>query len=436
MRILGVGDDLCLGPLYLRLSGEGHDVRVSGTSADSAGILDGLIERSDDWSAQLPWIRAAGEEGLIIFETANHGAVQDALRAEGFRVIGGSRWGDRLEEDRDYGQLLLQQLGLQTVATHRFVDHTTAIEFVRRQPGRYVYKICSGHTASTRNYVGQLDSGEDLIAMLGIEGRRVGDVPPAFVLMEYVDGVEIGTGAYFDGHRFLQPACIDWEHKRFFPGNLGELTGEMGTVVSFRRSRIMFERVLAPLESSLERSGYVGWLNVNTIVNAHGIWPLEFTCRFGYPGTAICGTLQTDAWGSVLRKMVDGRGEAIRTRDGYAVGIVLTTPPFPYDEPRCAPVPIFFRDALAPTDWEHIHLAEVARDQGQLMVSGSRGYPLVVTGVDDDLREAQRKVNALAARVVIPNLRYRTDIGEALIRQDMRRLEAWGVLGDDDGPAL
>lgn len=434
MRILGVGDDLCLGSIYLRLVEEGHEVRVGASNPEAQNLLRGLVERCDDWSAELPWIRAAGKEGLVIFETACHGATQDALRGEGDRVVGGSSWGDRLEEDREYGQLLLRQIGLQTAETRTFVDYAAAIRFVQAHPARYVYKICSGLTASTRNYVGQLDNGADLLAMLHAEAKRAGDSPPPFVLMDFIDGVEIGTGAYFDGHRFLRPACIDWEHKRFFPGDLGELTGEMGTVVSFRRSETMFARVLEPLEVPLEKSGYVGWLNVNTIVNERGIWPLEFTCRFGYPGTAICGSLQRESWGTVLMKMAGGRGEDLETRSGYAVGVVLTLPPFPYDEPRCELAPILFREPLDADDWRNVHLAEVLHDEGEQRVGGCRGYPMVVTGVDEDLRAAQRKANALASRVVLPNLRYRTDIGESLIRENLSRLTSWGILGANVGP--
>ena len=53
---------------------------------------------------------------------------------------------------------------------------------------------------------------------------------------------------------------------------------------------------------------------------------------------------------------------------------------------------------------------------------------MVVTGTGVTVREARDRANALAERVVIPNGRYRRDIGDRLIGGELDRLAELGIL--------
>jgi phosphoribosylamine--glycine ligase len=264
-------------------------------------------------------------------------------------------------------------------------------------------------------------------ALLEADGKFVAS---SFILMEFVDGVEMGVGAYFNGADFLQPACLDWEHKRFFPGDLGELTGEMGTVVTYSRTRSFFDRTMGKMATLLRENGYCGYINLNTIVNERGIWPLEFTCRFGYPGYAILDPLQRTKWADLFRAMLNRSTLQFDTKRGFAVGIVITTPPFPYyreavEEP--VGLPVLFEGILSPEERKHLHYGEVGLRNGVLVTSGMSGYTLVVTGTGETVDGARDAANALADKVIVPNARYRRDIGARLIEGELSKVEALGL---------
>jgi phosphoribosylamine---glycine ligase len=166
-------------------------------------------------------------------------------------------------------------------------------------------------------------------------------------------------------------------------------------------------------------------------VNAAGIWPLEFTCRFGYPGYAILDPLQDTPWGELFHAMATRSSERFASKSGFSVGIVLTTPPFPYSRPAVdEPIglPVLFDESLTPADRRHIHLCEVGLHNGQLATSGAYGWTMVVTGVSNSIAHAQQRAIALAEKIFIPNVRYRKDIGSRLIAQDFQRLEKLGLL--------
>ncbi len=432
MRFLGIGEYCELGSLYHRLAAAGHEVRVYVETPEAHDVYGGMLRLTPDWRSELPWIREAGTGGIVLFESAVKGELQDQLRRDGFQVIGGSAYGDRLECDRQFGQEALRSLGLCIAQSYRYTDFGEAIAFVRSTRRRYVFKSNGGDELRTRNYVGELDDGSDMIALLSLyQVQWHGPGNPDFVLMQHVTGVEVGVGAYFNGTSFLLPACLDWEHKRFFAGDLGELTGEMGTVVTYRGARKIFNATLARMAERLRTGGYYGYINLNLMANELGLWPLEFTSRFGYPGYAICGALQNEAWDVIFKKMLRGN-TSLDTADGFAAGVVLSVPPFPHRQGYAElskGAPISFGASMTAADHDCLHLGEVAMHGTQLVTSGMDGYVGVATGTGNTVKEASDCAYALARKVVVPNLRYRVDIGERVASHDLGRLKSLGYIG-------
>jgi len=421
MRILGITETCDLGSLYLRLIAEGHDVRVTVSEPLAAGTMAGMVPRAENCRDELAWIREAGEEGLILFEAVGFGQWQDQLRNEGYNVIGGSAFGDRLENDRGFAQELLAGLGLSTAPTVEFGNAAAAIADLRARPRRTVFKLSA---SAGETFVGQEPDGSDIAAL--VEARSA-EPDERFVLMDFVEGIETGVGAYFDGRQFLLPACIDWEHKRFFAGDMGELTGEMGTVATFDSSARLFETCLKPLQPQLRQAGHVGYVNLNTIINDEGIWPLEFTCRFGYPGFAVLEPLQALAWGDLFRQMIARSDGSLATRDGFSACVVLTTPPFPWSrkELEC---PVGFPIRTGEIESEHLHWGEVGLADGRMVTAGLYGWTAVVTGTGATVARARDAAYERARQVRCANMRYRLDIGDKLIAGDLERLRDWGWL--------
>ena len=433
MRFLGIGEYCDLGAMYIRLIEAGHQVKVYVENSDYHDVYAGMLNFTQDWRGELEWISDAGHDGIILFESAIKGKIQDALRQEGYQVIGGSAFGDMLESSREYGQQIMREMGMSIAKTFKFTDYDTAIGFIRTTKKRYVYKSNGADSERTRNYVGKAEDGADLIAILShYKSRQAGKTAIAdFVLMEYISGIEVGVGAYFNGEHFLQPACLDWEHKHFFTGDLGELTGEMGTIVTYLGAEIIFKRTLLQLETKLKESGYCGYINLNMIANAEGLWPLEFTSRFGYPGYSTCIALHQDPWETLFQNMLQKSSLYFATFAGYSAGVVLNVPPFPYRygyEVLSKGLPVLFHPSLTEIDQKNLHLNEVAKVNNQLVTSGMIGNIATAVGTGSSIAAARQQAYELADKVILPNMRYRKDIGTNLIAGDLQQLIDWGYL--------
>ena len=168
--------------------------------------MAGLVSRTDDWNADLPWILEVGNDGIILFEDDAHerGRKQDELRRQGFQVIGGSSFGDRLENDRKYAQSVLRDIGLPVAPMYEFDTLAEATSFVEAHPGRYVLKFSGDAFCASDNYVGRMRDGRDVVAVLAAKFRQSKTERVSFVLMTYVDGMEWASAPILTESDFLR----------------------------------------------------------------------------------------------------------------------------------------------------------------------------------------------------------------------------------------
>ena len=134
--------------------------------------------------------------------------------------------------------------------------------------------------------------------------------------------------------------------------------------------------------------------------------------------------------------MLDTGNLAMSTKPGFAAGVVLTVPPFPYRqgyEQLSKGQLIYLKPELGEKDNAALHFAEVEWVGEALITSGASGYIGVATGTGTTVCQATKQAYRVASHVVVPNLRYRRDIGERVRLQDWQALRSIGCL-DDDAP--
>jgi phosphoribosylamine--glycine ligase len=411
--------------LARKVASEGADVRMWIQSKDEKRIGDGFVTKVDDWKAEVD------EADVIVFDDVEWGATCEALRKQGKAVVGGSTYGDRLELEREFGQAEMKAVGMTTLPSWDFDSFDKAIDFVKEHPDRYVVKP-NGEAQNEKvlSYVGQDEDGKDVVHMLTFFKRGWGGKLLGFQVQKHATGVEVAVGAFFNGKKFLLPACVNFEHKKLFDGDIGPSTGEMGTSMFWADgSKPLVRETILRFEERLAASGYTGYFDLNCIASSRGIVPLESTSRFGFPTIDIQIDGVLSPWTEFLAAQARGEDYVLRTKRGFQVGVVIAVPPFPFEDPKAFKK--FAEDAVIL--WrremtEGIHPGDIRKnDAGDWLLTGSSGYALVVTGTASTMIDAKREAYGRVKNIVIPNMFYRTDISDRWAR-DGDLLQSWGYL--------
>lgn len=443
MRILMVSNDFAGASLARRLHLEGNEVRAYVAEPACERILHGLIPRVTSLDEGLDWV---GREGLVVVDDCGFGAWQDEARQDGFAVVGGSAFGDRLERDREYAQNLMGSLGMPVLPVRRFENCSEAAQHVISENRPWVVKF-DGPAPKSATYVGELSCGSDVSDFLSLSSDRCASANGCYscgpVLQPRVSGHEIGVGRYFNGREWTGPIELNIEHKRLFPGNLGPNTYEMGTLLWYVDTHGLFERVLSPLAPMLRENGHVGDVDVNCIVNEEGVFPLEITARFGWPATQAQMALHESPWGAFLQSMARGLPVDLRWKPGFAVALFLGVPPFPFAPQAdrrgssAMGMPVRFRrqptcDEVARLHFESVTLQRTNDGGESFIICDDSGYFAHATGHGPCPDSARREALDLARLVAVPGIFYREDIAQNAgwtIREVEKLLESQQLAG-------
>jgi len=423
MKFLFVTNESLSSDLAWQLKKEGHEVKMycHGQSEKDVGL--GFFEKVDEWDSLKDWA------DVMIFDDIGFGTKAEQLRNEGKFVVGGSPYTDKLELDREFGQSELNSVGVDVLPSWNFTSFDEAIDFVGKNPDRYVLKP-SGKAQNEKEllFIGQEPDGKDILQVLEHYKANWSKKIKEFQMQKFAEGVEIAVGTFFNGKDFVMPICVNFEHKRLFPGELGPSTGEMGTSMYWTKNNPVFDRTLSKMKDKLVASKYVGYIDINCIVNNKGIWPLEFTTRFGYPTISIQMEGITSDWGPFLNDIARGNETLLKTKKGYQVGVVVAIPPWPFEDEKAfkkyseGATILFKRQSL-----EGIHIGEIKLEEGDWHIAGNSGYALVVTGSGATMSDAIDKAYQNVRNVMIPSMFYRSDIGQRWTH-DSDKLLSWGYV--------
>ncbi len=421
-RFLFVSESALINDLVWIVKKEGHEVKFFINEKASKDVCDGFVEKCDDWQAHKDWA------DVIIFDDIGFGEVADKLRKQGKLVVGGSTYTDKLEEDREFGQQELKKVGVNVLPHWDFTDFDEAIKFAQKNPGRYVVKPTSKGGEKELLFVGQEEDGKDVVQLLEHYKRAWAKKISVLQLQKYVSGVEVAVGAFFNGVDFITPINVNFEHKKMFPGNIGPSTWEMGTSMFWAPANRIFRETLEKMKSFLQASGYVGYIDLNCIVNARGIHPLEFTSRFGYPTISIQMEGVSSPWGEFLYALANKKHCEFKTKKGFQIGVVIAVPPFPFNDMSAfkkysEDATILFKKPIS----DGLHLGQVKLVDDDWRLAGYSGYALIVTGSGTTMEAARKQAYQRVENIMIPNMFYRTDIGVRWFT-DSDKLHTWGYL--------
>lgn len=423
MRILLASSELYGTWLLLRLAREGHACDWIALDPEykekSERILSGLIP------PPLKKLPKFSDYQLVIFDSTGHGELADEARKE-TSVIGDGVLASMLEDDRLFGIETMEACGIEVPEYAVFSDPSEASAAIERRPKSYVYKPFSTDELQDCSITYVSDSAEDLLKCIDKLFADSGGAP--FLLQEVVQGVECATNGYFDGQNF-HFVTHTIEEKKFMSGGHGPNTGCAGNlIVNPRGAKRLVSVGLAKLTPFLRDAGYRGPIDLNSIVNEHHVFGIEFTPRFGYDSSATEFALLDGNLGEFLLQIAAGPTDNDPVPEipyDYAAAERYSIPPYPCEIPGSHPEALPIKGVALDDAWKNFYLYDAMLDGEGLCTAGISGFVGCAIARAHTACAAWEGVERIAKDLHVPNLQVRDDLKESTLDR-LRKVELMG----------
>lgn len=383
----------------LRVLQEGNHVSFWSVDPVAKSVGKGLLDTPDKMSI--------GPGDLVVFDMTGLGWLADMLRWQGYRVIGGSKIMDRMEEDRRYAFEIMEQCGIRTPEYQSFNSWKDGLEFAASFGDKAVFKPSGDLAENCSSMVcdkGQLAEEIEMLSKQFPDGSQ-------YEIQEYVKGIDISTEGWFNGKTWVEPFNHTLETKKFMDGDLGPSEGCTGNIVWATPSEDpLVQSLLFPLTPFLQEHHYVGPIDVNAIMTEDGPYALEFTPRFGYDAfpTLAYELLDGDV-GGFLNLVEQGDVSYSLVKDGIAAGLRLSIPPWPNQEHH-APEGIKLGGIR---DWSHFCPMNVRLGKDiDLESAGAWGIIGILTGYGKNPEQAFEQPYKMAEKIKLSQKQFRHDLPE------------------------
>ncbi len=238
------------------------------------------------------------------------------------------------------------------------------------------------------------------------------------------EGITLHTTAWFNGFSFVKPVHSYFKKTKFMEREMGLDTESMGCLLWYHKQNKITKTFLTPLLKELKKTGYVGAVNITSIITADKIYLTNICLGFLYDSTysALEG-LRQDLGETLYRLAFDGI-KRIKASPDWLVATRVSVPPYPFPMPEHMdkPIPI---GGIDENNLKHLWLRDIMFEDGRYFSAGTDGFILTVTARGLTPHKAFRRTYRTIGNLKIENMQYRSDLCDGL-EDSYNKLKEWG----------